>query len=41
MTGTADALHRRGVVWGLVAVVAAITFIGSDGLVWFDAALIG
>jgi hypothetical protein len=31
------------VVWGLigVAVVIAITFIGSDGLVWFDAALIG
>jgi hypothetical protein len=31
------------VVWGLVgvAIVIAITFIGSDGLVWFDAALIG
>lgn len=29
--------------WGLVgvAVTVAITFIGSDGLVWFDAALIG
>jgi nitrate reductase gamma subunit len=31
------------VTWGLVgvAVVLAITFIGSDGLEWFDAALIG
>jgi hypothetical protein len=29
--------------WGLVgvAIVIAITFLGSDGLVWFDAALIG
>ncbi len=38
-----DALDRRGVVWGLVgvAITLAITFIGSDGLVWFDAALIG
>ena len=37
------ALDRRGVTWGLVgvAVVLAITFIGSDGLEWFDAALIG
>jgi hypothetical protein len=37
------ALERRGVLWGLVgvAIVVAITFIGSDGLVWFDAALIG
>jgi nitrate reductase gamma subunit len=36
-------LDRRGVTWGLVgvAVVLAITFIGSDGLEWFDAALIG
>ncbi len=36
-------LDRRGVVWGLlgVAVTIAITFVGSDGLVWFDAALIG
>ena len=36
-------LDRRGVTWGLVgvAVVLAITFVGSDGLVWFDAALIG
>jgi nitrate reductase gamma subunit len=30
-------------VWGLVgvAIVIAITFFGTDGLVWFDAALIG
>jgi hypothetical protein len=36
-------LDRRGVVWGLVAValVVALTFIGSDHLLWFDAALIG
>ena len=36
-------LDRRGVIWGLVgvAVVIAITFVGSDGLVWFDAALTG
>jgi hypothetical protein len=36
-------LDRRGVLWGLVgvAVTIAITFIGSDGLVWFDAALVG
>ena len=36
-------LDRRGVVWGLVAIaiVIALTFIGSDRLVWFDAALIG
>ena len=37
------ALDRRGVVWGVVgvAVVIALTFVGSDGLVWFDAALVG
>jgi hypothetical protein len=36
-------LDRRGVVWGAVgvAVVVALTFIGSDRLVWFDAALVG
>ena len=36
-------LDRRGVIWGLVgvAVTLAITFVGSDGLIWFDAALIG
>jgi nitrate reductase gamma subunit len=36
-------LDRRGVAWGLVgvALTLAITFVGSDGLLWFDAALIG
>jgi nitrate reductase gamma subunit len=36
-------LDRAGVLWGLigVAVVLAITFFGSDGLAWFDAALVG
>ena len=36
-------LDRRGLTWGLVgvAVVIALTFIGSDRLVWFDAALTG
>jgi nitrate reductase gamma subunit len=36
-------LDRRGVTWGLLAVVVvvAITFIGSEQLVWFDAALVG
>ncbi|MGB0114565.1 MAG: hypothetical protein WBP59_15210 [Ilumatobacteraceae bacterium] len=36
-------LERWGIVWGLVgvAVTLALTFIGSDGLVWFDAALVG
>ena len=40
---TGDSLDRRGLVWGLVAVaiVLALTFVGSDGLVWFDAALVG
>ena len=39
----AAALDRRCVAWGLVgvAVTLAITFVGSDGLLWFDAALIG
>jgi nitrate reductase gamma subunit len=39
----ATALERRGVAWGLVcvAIVVAITVVGSDGLVWFDAALVG
>jgi hypothetical protein len=37
------ALDRRGLVWGAigVAIVLAITFLGSDGLIWFDAALVG
>jgi hypothetical protein len=36
-------LDHRGVIWGVVGVgvVIAITFVGSDGLVWFDAALTG
>ncbi len=36
-------LDRRGVIWGLVgvAVTLALTFLGSDRLVWFDAALLG
>ncbi len=36
-------LDPRGVTWGLVAVavVLAITFLGSGELVWFDAALVG
>jgi hypothetical protein len=40
---TCDYLDRRGLVWGLVAVavVLALTFVGSDGLVWFDAARVG
>ncbi len=42
-TVTATAIDRRGVVWGAVgvAITLAITFVGSDGLVWFDAALVG
>ena len=36
-------LDRRGLTWGLIAVaiVVALTFFGSDQLVWFDAALVG
>ncbi len=38
-----DRIDRRGLVWGAigVALVVALTFIGSDRLVWFDAALVG
>jgi nitrate reductase gamma subunit len=38
-----DHLDRRGLTWGIVgvAIVVALTFIGSDRLVWFDAALVG
>ncbi|MCB9388050.1 MAG: MFS transporter [Acidimicrobiia bacterium] len=41
--GRSDPVDRRGLTWGLVAVaiVIALTFIGSDRLVWFDAALVG
>jgi nitrate reductase gamma subunit len=37
------ALDRRGLAWGLVgvAVTLAITFFGSERLLWFDPALIG
>ena len=43
MSGAPNRLDRRGLVWGVVgvAVVVALTFIGSDRLVWFDAALVG
>ncbi len=43
MSAPGDRLDRRGVVWGAVAVavVLALSFIGSDGLLWFDAALVG
>ncbi len=36
-------LDRRGLTWGAigVAVLLALTLVGSDGLVWFDAALVG
>jgi len=38
-----DHLDSRGVAWGVagVGIVVALTFIGSDRLVWFDAALVG
>jgi hypothetical protein len=37
------ALDRKAVAWGLVgvAVVVALTLVGSDRLAWFDAALVG
>lgn len=43
MNSSHDHLDRRGVAWGTVgvAIVIALTFIGSDRLVWFDAALVG
>src|SRR5262245_22550194 len=36
-------LDRRGVTWGMVAVavVIAITIVGSERLAWFDPALVG
>jgi hypothetical protein len=41
--GEGTPLDRRGLTWGLIAVaiVVALAFIGSDRLVWFDAALVG
>jgi nitrate reductase gamma subunit len=43
MSAAQRVLDRRAVVWGLVgvAVVVALTFLGSDRLAWFDAALVG
>jgi nitrate reductase gamma subunit len=43
MTSMTTTIDRRAMTWGLVAVavVVALTFIGSDRLVWFDAALVG
>ena len=40
---TPSSVDRRGIAWGVVgvAVLLALTFVGSDGLLWFDAALIG
>ena len=37
------ALDRGGVVWGLLAVAVAVVLVllGSSGLTWFDAALVG
>jgi nitrate reductase gamma subunit len=39
----AASLDRKAVAWGLVgvAVVVALTIVGSDRLAWFDAALVG
>jgi nitrate reductase gamma subunit len=41
--GDGTPLDRRALTWALIAVaiVVALTFIGSDRLVWFDAALVG
>jgi hypothetical protein len=43
VTPARDRLDQRGIAWGVVgvAIVIALTLIGSDGLVWFDAALVG
>ena len=43
MSPSPNRLDRRGLAWGVVgvAIVVALTFIGSDRLVWFDAALVG
>ena len=42
-TASHGALDRRGLTWGFVGVVItiAITILGSENLVWFDAALVG
>src|SRR5215471_19507326 len=38
-----EALDRRGVLWGVVAVAVSVLLVvfGSAGLRWFDAALVG
>lgn len=43
MSASSVRLDRRGLVWGVIAIamVLALSFIGSDRLVWFDAALVG
>ena len=43
MASVTTSVDRRAVTWGLtaVAVVVALTFIGSGQLLWFDAALVG
>ena len=43
MTTTDRSLDRKGVVWGVLAVVTALLLgaLGSGGLRWFDAALAG
>lgn len=43
MTTRSARLDHRGVAWGVVAVaiVLALSLIGSDNLAWFDAALVG
>jgi hypothetical protein len=43
MTKSNLSLDRKGVAWGMVAVVAALLLgaLGSGGLRWFDAALAG
>lgn len=40
---TTAGLERRGILWGMLGVagVLIVTAVGSDRLIWFDAALIG
>ncbi|MEJ7798969.1 MAG: hypothetical protein WKF60_00520 [Ilumatobacter sp.] len=41
--GSTLGLDRRGVVWGFIGVAGtlAITFVGNEGLVWFETATAG
>lgn len=41
--GGSDGLDRRGLTWGLIAIalVIALTLVGSGNLTWFDPALVG